>query len=57
MEYCIFENTYRDLLKCHRILEQRGIESLSEEEKEFAELLILRCDNISKEFGDDLNEL
>jgi len=57
MEYCIFENTYKDLLKCYRILKEKGIESLSEEEKEFAEFLILRCDNISKEFGKDLNEL
>lgn len=40
MSYCRFENTYRDMQDCVDALEEEGFESLSENEKHYAKLLV-----------------
>jgi hypothetical protein len=44
MSYCRFENTYRDFQDCLEALENDGIESLSDNERYYAEKLL----NLSK---------
>lgn len=59
MNYCLFENTYYDLLRCKDALE--GAESVraykenasSQVEKEYITKLIFLCGDIAKDF---LNE-
>jgi len=44
MSYCRFENTYRDFQDCLEALENDGIDSLSDNERYYAERLL----NLSK---------
>ena len=49
MIYTRFENTFSDLQDCAEALRNKGIESLSEREQEFARALIELCKEISEE--------
>lgn len=57
MSYCMFENTYKDLLDCcERINEDcdidRFFESLSEGERKYAKKLIRLCQRVNDEIGE-----
>ena len=52
MSYCRFENTYRDMQDCVDALEEEGFESLSENEKYYAKMLL----KLSKELAEALDE-
>ncbi len=49
MTYTRFENTFVDLQDCQTALRDKGIESLSEREQEFARALIELSKEISEE--------
>lgn len=49
MTYTRFENTFVDLQDCAEALRNKGIESLSEREQEFARALIELCNEITEE--------
>jgi hypothetical protein len=51
MSYCRFENTYSALEDCYdSLLNEKGIDELSNNEKEFAIKLLKMCKNISEDF-------
>lgn len=52
MSYCMFENTYKDLLDCCEAMNDdcdfdRWLESLSESERKYAKKLIRLCQRVS----------
>jgi len=57
MNYCRFENTYRDLSDCYDALTADEFDSLSESEKQYAKELIKLCISISEEFQDLVKEV
>lgn len=54
MSYCMFENTYRDLLECQQELKDNNIEDLEENaskyEKPFIKKLINLCCEIAENY-------
>lgn len=57
MSYCVFENTYGDLIECQRKLEEAGtVENLVEEvnqyEKKYVKSLVDLCKEIADRFAD-----
>lgn len=52
MSYCRFRNTLGDLYDCKQALNEEGLDSLSDEEKEAAEELSEVCGQITRNFGD-----
>jgi len=61
MEYCRFENTYKDLRDCYDALRNFGLEDYYDEasnsEKEYIHKLINLCRTISDRFADENDEL
>lgn len=53
MTYTRFENTFSDLQDCAEALRNKGIESLSEREQEFARALIELCHEITTEYHEE----
>lgn len=57
MSYCVFENTYGDLIECQTKLEEAGnVENLVEEvnqyEKKYVKSLVDLCKEIADRFAD-----
>ena len=52
LSYCRFENTYKDLRDCYNALSKKGLDELSNSEKEYARSLIKMCSEISGDFSD-----
>ena len=55
MSYCRFSNTLSDLKDCKHALDEEGLDSLSEGEREAAEKLIRVCSKIAS-FYDEKDE-
>ena len=51
MSYCMFENTYKDLLQCQEALDDG--KELSEEETDYKKRLISLCKEIVEEHGEN----
>jgi len=51
MSYCMFENTYNDLMQCYEALSNE--KALSEREEKFKKKLIDLCTDISLDFGEE----
>lgn len=51
MSYCRFQNTAQDLQDCYEALVDKGINSLSGEERRAAIRLINLCRGIADDFG------
>lgn len=54
--YCRFENTYQDLHDCHKALNEKSLDELSESEKEYAKKLIKACKDIADNFLEEEEE-
>lgn len=55
MSYCRFENTVRALSDCFdALLDMQGdLSSLSESERRYAKQLIVMCQSLADDFGDE----
>ena len=56
MSHCRFTNTLSDLKDCYQALAEEGLDSLSENEKKKALLLIKECRDLYFDFEDEIEE-
>lgn len=55
MNYCRFENTYRDLEDCYDALKEKSLDELSENEQKYAKRLIELSKKIADDFEHEIN--